>query len=145
VTESGSTTYPGDRLGLPREGTGSVASWLRRGAALAIDWGASLLVAGVIFGNGVWGQGAAAWAPLGVFLVEATLLTGLLGGSFGQLVLRIVVVRIPSGSARQSRPVSLLPALVRTFLICLVVPPLIFNRDNRGLHDLAAGTVVLRR
>jgi uncharacterized RDD family membrane protein YckC len=145
VTESGSTTYPGARLGLPKDGPGSVASWLRRGAALATDWGASLLVAGVIFGSGVWGQGAAAWAPLGVFLVEATLLTALLGGSFGQLVLGLVVMRISAESAREARPVNLLFALMRTFLICLVVPPLVFNRDNRGLHDLAAGTIVLRR
>jgi len=26
-----------------------------------------------------------------------------------------------------------------------VVPPLVFNRDQRGLHDLAARTVTLRR
>jgi uncharacterized RDD family membrane protein YckC len=26
-----------------------------------------------------------------------------------------------------------------------VIPPLVFNRDSRGLHDLAAGTVVIRR
>jgi uncharacterized RDD family membrane protein YckC len=145
VTESDSATYPGSRLGLPEDGPGSVASWLRRGAALAVDWGASLLVAGLIFGDGVWGQGAAAWAPLGVFLLEATLLTALIGGSFGQLLLGVGVVRLPRGSARETRPVSLLHALLRTFLICLVVPPLIFNRDSRGLHDLAAGTVALRR
>ena len=143
--ESDSTTYPGARLGLPREGTGAVASWLRRGAALAIDWGASLLVAAVIFGDAVWGQGTAAWAPMGVFLVEATVLTALAGGSFGQLTLGVVVVRIPTGPTGGTRSVNLLLALVRTFLICLVVPPLIFNRDNRGLHDLAAGTITLRR
>ena len=63
----------------------------------------------------------------------------LLGGSFGQLVMRVVVVRL------DSKPVNLLQALGRTALICLVVPPLVFNRDNRGLHDLAFGTVTLRR
>jgi uncharacterized RDD family membrane protein YckC len=26
-----------------------------------------------------------------------------------------------------------------------VVPPVIYNRDRRGLHDLAAGTVTVRR
>jgi uncharacterized RDD family membrane protein YckC len=41
--------------------------------------------------------------------------------------------------------VPLLRSLLRSFLVCLVVPPLVFNRDNRGLHDLAAGTVVIRR
>jgi len=41
--------------------------------------------------------------------------------------------------------VNLLVALLRTLLICLVVPPVIYNRDRRGLHDLAAGTVTVRR
>jgi uncharacterized RDD family membrane protein YckC len=78
-------------------------------------------------------------SPILVLLVEATVLTTLLGGSFGQLALRIVVVRL------DGRPVNLLQALGRTALICLVVPPLIFNRDNRGLHDLAFGTIALNR
>ena len=67
------------------------------------------------------------------------MLTALLGGSFGQLALRIVVARL------DGRPVNLLQALGRTALICLVVPPLIFNRDNRGLHDLAFGTIALNQ
>jgi uncharacterized RDD family membrane protein YckC len=59
--------------------------------------------------------------------------------SFGQLAVRIVVVRL------DNRPVSILNALVRTVLICLVIPPVVFNRDNRGLHDLAVGTITLNR
>jgi uncharacterized RDD family membrane protein YckC len=38
------------------------------------------------------------------------------------------------------RPVPLLLALVRQLLVCLVIPPLVFRPDGRGLHDLAAGT-----
>ena len=131
--------YPGQRLGVPADGPGSVASWGRRLLALVVDWAASLLVAGLVFGGEVWGQGWQAWMPMAVFLVEASLLTALLGGSFGQLVLRLGVARL------DGRPVNLLQALGRTALICLVVPPLVFNRDNRGLHDLAFGTVALRR
>jgi uncharacterized RDD family membrane protein YckC len=135
----GAQPYPGARLGIPADGPGSVASWTRRILALIVDWLASLLVAAVIVGDGVWGQGPAAWAPMGVFLVEATVLTALVGGSFGQLVLRLAVVRL------DRKPVNVLQALARTALICLVVPPLVFNRDNRGLHDLAVGTITLRR
>ena len=76
---------------------------------------------------------------MAVFLLEATFLTALIGGSFGQLVCRVVVARV------DGKPVNLLQALLRTFLICLVIPPLVFNRDSRGLHDLAVGTVTLRR
>ncbi len=133
------TPYPGSRLGLPADGPRSVASWGRRLLALAVDWLASMLVAAAVLGGAVWGQGWEAWAPMTVFLLEAGILTALMGGSFGQLLLRIVVVRI------DGKPLGLLQALGRTLLICLVVPPLVFNRDNRGLHDMAFGTVTLRR
>ena len=135
----GAQPYPGARLGVPADGPGSVATWARRFLALVIDWMASLFVATAIFGGAVWGQGWQAWIPMGVFLVEATVLTALVGGSFGQLAVRLVVVRL------DNRPLNLLQTFVRTAMICLVVPPLIFNKDNRGLHDLAVGTVTLRR
>lgn len=143
-SSSGGTAYPGQRLGLPQDGPRSVASWLRRGLALLVDWVAASLVAAGFFGYEWFGetagqQGWVALSPILVLLVEASVLTALLGGSFGQLALRILVVRL------DGRPVNLLQALGRTALICLVVPPLIFNRDNRGLHDLAFGTIVLNR
>jgi uncharacterized RDD family membrane protein YckC len=117
-----------------------VASWVRRIVALFVDWFASLLVASVIAGSAVMtGHGWQAWLPLLVFWIEASFFTALLGGSFGQLLLRVVVVHV------DGRPVSLFVALVRTLMICLVVPPVIYNRDRRGLHDLAARTVTLRR
>jgi uncharacterized RDD family membrane protein YckC len=74
-----------------------------------------------------------------VFLIEATVLTPLAGGSFGQLLTRVAVVRL------DRTPVTLLVALLRTLLICLVIPPVIYNRDRRGLHDLVAGTITVRR
>ncbi len=137
--ETTPTPYAGARLGLPEEGPRSVASWGRRVLALVLDWVGSLLVGAAIVGYGVWGRGWEAWVPLGVFFVEATALTALLGGSFGQLALRLAVVRV------DGKPVTLLHALVRTAMICVVVPPLVFNRDNRGLHDLLVGTITLRR
>jgi uncharacterized RDD family membrane protein YckC len=125
---------------LPETGRGSVATWSRRILALVVDWFASLLVATAVVGPRVMSsRGWEAWVPMLVFLVEVTLLTALAGGSFGQLVLRVAVVRL------DRRPVNLLVALLRTLLICLVVPPVIYNRDRRGLHDLVAGTVTVRR
>jgi uncharacterized RDD family membrane protein YckC len=136
-------SYPGERLGMPETGSGSVARFGRRILALGIDWIASMLVASLVLGHNLWtAQGASGYRPLVtmlVFLVEATVLTALLGGSFGQLATRVVVARL------DGRPVNLLQALLRTALICLAVPPLIFNRDQRGLHDLATGTVTLVR
>jgi uncharacterized RDD family membrane protein YckC len=134
------SSYAGERLGLPAEGRGSVVGWGRRILALCIDWFASILVGAAVVGRGVLSSdGWEAWVPMLVFLVEVSLLTTLAGGSFGQLVLRIAVIR------PDRRPVNLLVSVVRTALICVVVPPLIYNRDRRGLHDLAAGTVTVRR
>ena len=135
-----SAPYAGQRLGLPVAGRGSAAGWGRRFLALLVDWIASVLVAAVVVGPRVLSsRGWEAWAPMMVFLVEATALTALAGGSFGQLVVRVAVVR------SDRRPVSLLAALLRTAMVCLVVPPLIYDRDQRGLHDLATGTVAVRR
>ncbi|MEO5709684.1 MAG: RDD family protein [Nocardioidaceae bacterium] len=132
--------YAGQRLGLPETGRGSVATWGRRILALGVDWFASLLVASAFAGPDVLSsRGWEAWVPLLVFFTEGTILTALAGGSFGQLVLRVAVVRLDHG------PVNLLVALLRTLLICVVVPPVIYNRDRRGLHDLIAGTVTVRR
>jgi uncharacterized RDD family membrane protein YckC len=109
-----------------------------------VDWLACGLVATFAFGYQWYGESAGqqGWvgaSPLLVFCLEASLLTALMGGSFGQLLIRVSVVRL------DGRPVSVLQALLRTLLICLVIPPLVFNRDQRGLHDLAVGTVTLRR
>jgi uncharacterized RDD family membrane protein YckC len=131
--------YPGSRLGMPESGSGSVASWVSRFVALAIDWFTSMLVARLFFGPEVFGSGPGQFATTGVFLIESALLIALVGGSFGQLALRLAVVRL------DGRPVNLLQGLLRSALVCLVIPPIVFNRDNRGLHDLAVGTVVVRR
>jgi uncharacterized RDD family membrane protein YckC len=42
------------------------------------------------------------------------------------------------------RPVGLWWSLVRTVLLLAVIPPLVYDRDQRGLHDKAANTAVVR-
>jgi uncharacterized RDD family membrane protein YckC len=131
--------WPGQRLGLPEHGPGSVAGWGRRLLALTIDWFGSLMVVGLFLGTDLWsGAGAAQWAPLLVFAIERWLLTSLSGGSAGQLVTRVRVVRTDGSRLDPGR------ALVRTVLLCLVVPPVVYNRDQRGLHDLAVDSVSVR-
>ena len=131
--------YAGQRLGLPREGSGSVAGWGRRILALLLDILASGLVAQLIASAVSWDSTLEAQLPTLVFFLEVSVFTALLGGSFGQLALRIGVVRL------DGERLGLLRPLLRTLLICLIVPPLIFNRDNRGLHDLAVNTVAVNR
>ncbi|GII55411.1 RDD family protein [Planotetraspora thailandica] len=128
--------YPGGRLGLPEEGPGSVAGFGRRIAAVLVDW----LVCTVAIARGLLhaeGQ-SQGWVGLGVFAAEYVLLVGTLGFTLGMRIFGVRVATLQGG-----RP-GLLSVLIRTFLLCLAVPALIWDRDRRGLHDRAAGTVVVR-
>jgi uncharacterized RDD family membrane protein YckC len=116
------------------------ASWLRRIGALAVDWVASTLVVVAVLGPAGWSDSRwSGFDTLAVFVFESTLLTALLGGSFGQLATRLRVVR----SDGSGRPLSVLRALMRQVLVALVIPPLIFRPDGRGLHDMAAGSATV--
>jgi uncharacterized RDD family membrane protein YckC len=130
--------YPGQRLGLPETGPGSVASWGRRVGALLLDWFASSFVAYVIV-NATGSSLVQEWVTLLVFFVEVTLFTALVGGSFGQLAFRVGIVRL------DGRPLTIIDAMIRTLLICLVIPPVVFNPDRRGIHDLVVKSVALQR
>ena len=116
------------------------ASWSRRILALFVDWTASTLVVVAVMGPAGWSESRwSGFATMGVFVVESALFTALLGGSFGKLATRLRVVRLDG----TGRPPDLLRSLLRVVLICLVVPPLIYKPDGRGLHDLAVGTATV--
>jgi uncharacterized RDD family membrane protein YckC len=130
--------FPGERLGLPRSGSGSVAGYGRRLGALFVDWIIALLtVTFVAEAAGSQLSRGTLW-PLAAFGVEVWLLTGLLGLTVGKRIFGLRVIRL------DGRPVGPLWALVRTVLLLAVVPALLWDRDYRGLHDRAADTVVVR-
>ena len=132
--------YPGERLGLPEQGAGSVARFGRRVAALVVDWLAALLLVRLFFPGLEYGSPESSFATLAVFATEVALFTWLAGSSFGQRLLGLQVVRLGGGP----RGPGLLRAVGRAFLLCLAIPPLIWDRDQRGLHDRLVGTVLLR-
>ena len=127
---AGAQKYPGEQFGLPERGPRSVASMGRRLLALLIDWLASMVVAWAVFHSAGW--------TLVVFTAEVYLLTALTGFTLGKRVLGLRVARL------DGKPVGLLWSLVRTLLLITVIPPLITDRDLRGLHDRAANTIVIR-
>lgn len=131
--------HPGRPFGLPADGPGSVAGWGRRIVALFVDWFACLAIAGVITGPLGWNsQEGRSLAPVLVLFVETSLLVGLLGTSLGHRLLGLRVARL------DGRPVGIPRAMLRSLLLCLVIPPVVYDKDRRGLHDLAVGTVVVR-
>ena len=116
------------------------ASWGRRIVALLVDWTASTLVVVVLLGPAGWSENrASSFYTLLVFALESSVLTAVAGGSFGKLATRLRVVR-NDGSGR---PLDLLRSVLRQVMVCLVIPPLVFRPDGRGLHDLAAGSVTV--
>jgi uncharacterized RDD family membrane protein YckC len=116
------------------------ASWARRVLALLVDYAACWGVMLLIYGSDWFGSGSLPSVYLNLlFIGESALLMALSGGSFGQLATRLRVVRI-DGSGR---PLSLLNALLRQVLICLVIPPLVFRPDGSGLHDLVCGSATV--
>jgi uncharacterized RDD family membrane protein YckC len=124
----------------PTDALTGTASWPRRVLALFVDWTACNLVLVAVMGPQGWSDSRATGLyTIGLFILESTVLTALVGGSFGKLVTRLRVARV-DGSGR---PLDLLRSLARVVLVCLVVPPLVFKPDGRGLHDLAVGSVTV--
>lgn len=116
------------------------ASWPRRALALLVDWVASTLVAVAFFGPDViTSSDATQFATVGVYVVESAVFTWLLGGSFGKIATGLRVV--PADGVL--RPINPLRLLGRQALVALVIPPLVFRPDGRGLHDVVAGTATV--
>ncbi|MER7763882.1 RDD family protein [Streptomyces sp. NPDC097619] len=128
--------YPGERMGLPQEGPGSVARFGRRLGALAIDWIACQLIAYGLITRGDMGN-AGEWT-LGVFLLMSLLTVGTVGSTPGKRLLGLRVVSEQGGRLGFGR------VLARTLLLALVIPAVVWDRDGRGLHDRVGRAVQVR-
>ncbi len=119
-------------------GVGTPAGLGRRLVAIVIDWVVALLLARLVSGA-AYGTGDYALATLAIFALEIILLTALTGSSFGQRVVGIAVVSESGGR------LALWRIIVRTLLICIVIPALVYDSQRRGLQDLAVGSRVVMR
>ena len=114
-------------------------SWFgRRVVAFLIDWFASVLVALAAFPQFRYGSNESMLATVAVFAVEVIVLTWLTGASFGQRILGLRVISIQGGR------LPLWRVLVRTLLLLLVIPAVVYDDQGRGLHDRLAGSIVVR-
>ncbi|MEN9989616.1 MAG: hypothetical protein RL508_595 [Actinomycetota bacterium] len=136
MTNSPQNRWAGERLGLPQHGSGSLATMPRRIGAIMVDWAIAMLLSNAFFK-------ADSMVTLIIFGTMQFMLVGTLGFSFGH---RIFGLRVMRGNGSTWGPyVGLWKALVRSVLLCLVIPVAIWDNDNRGVHDKAAGTVLVRR
>ncbi|GAA1250600.1 putative RDD family membrane protein YckC [Microbacterium phyllosphaerae] len=135
-------TYPGERLGMPQTGTGSIARPGRRIGALLIDYLAATIIATGFLGYDQFAlpseAGLTQFAPMAVFAVLQILFIPTAGGSPGHRILGMRIVRLGGGWVGLWRPI------VRTLLLVVVIPAVIWDADQRGLHDKATDLVLIR-
>ena len=131
--------WPGEHLGLPETGSGSMASVMRRAAGVLIDWGICWIIAGfIVMNTDIFGG----TATLTYFL---WLLLGIISGWLfartpGMAVLGMGVARLDQPGST----VGFWRAAVRTILTGFIFPAAIVDADGRGMHDRATGTAVIR-
>jgi uncharacterized RDD family membrane protein YckC len=114
--------------------------------ALFVDWLIAGLIASAITSKPLWAGGNDLnTAQLVSFFAMSAVLTGLAGATIGHRLFGLRVIRTQPGGTGYSAQVGLLGGAIRSFLICLVLPAVVYDRDRRGLHDRAAGTVVVNR
>ena len=107
-----------------------MASNWRKAQAITIDWIGSLFVAALLLDR--------SWTLL-IFFLQVAIMTALTGASAGQ---RLRGIRIIDVNTLQN--IAPLGALIRTFLILLVIPAVIQTKQGRGLHDLATKSAAVR-
>jgi len=110
----------------------------RRAGAIAIDWAASSLLSLVVFRQVEYGSPESGFGILSIFALEVIVLTWLTTASFGQRILGLSVLTVSGGR------LSLWRVALRTLLICLVIPAVVYDSDGRGLHDRVVGSRVFR-
>ena len=132
-----SRNWPGERFGLPESGPRSIARFGPRLGAVAIDWALAYGVSWLLF-PAVTADPRSPWLTPVIFGLLEVIFLLFFNGSIGHLLLRMRVVPISGGAMPPWRPI------VRTVLLCLGIPALIWDRDQRGLHDRLAGTVLVR-
>ena len=133
--------YRGAHLGLPMVGPGALARSGPRITAFLVDAIASSLVAALVV-SAVGAQGTAhapglwSWIPFALDYVVGLLVAG---RTLGMYLLKIRVIRVDRDAA-----VDPVRAIVRTALLSLLIPALVWDRDGRGLHDRFTDTAVVQ-
>jgi uncharacterized RDD family membrane protein YckC len=113
--------------------------------ALLADWTVATLVAFILFRPSAPGlfelvSELPAWAQPAIFAAMNLLLVSTIGSTIGHRLLGLQVRVVGAGEA-----VGFARGAIRTLLLCLVIPAVVWDSDGRGLHDRAAGTVIVRR
>lgn len=134
----GDSEYPGQALGMPQSGPGSIARFGPRLVAILIDWAIATVIASAFFKVPWPATGSGPFIILGIFGVMNLLLVGTIGTTIGHRIMGMRVIGMSGGRA------TFFQAAARTILLCLGLPAVVWDRDGRGLHDKIPNTVIVR-
>lgn len=131
--------WRGKRLGLPAAGAGSVAGFNPRLGAVLVDLAVAGLMGGLV-NAGLRSPGLATrqLAGIAALLLLYAVLLPTTGQTFGMRLAHLRVLRT------DGRRLTFAQALLRGILVVLTVPALFTDRDGRGLHDKAVGSLIVR-
>lgn len=119
----------------------------RRLLGVAIDWVLCLLISSAFFPAGDASALTAVervllagdpMATLVIWMVQHLVLVATLGTTVGHRIVGLRVMREDGAPF-----VGVVRALARTVLLALVIPAVVWGPDGRGLHDRAAGTLIV--
>jgi uncharacterized RDD family membrane protein YckC len=134
--------WPGERLGLPKTGPGSVATRGVRLLALLVDLVLMTLVTSLFVEMDVTDPAVMRhfnYVSVLVWFVITSVMISLFGFTAGKALFGLRVVRLDG-----KQVVGPVRAVPRTVLTALLLPAAIGDADGRGLHDKVTGTVVVR-
>lgn len=124
--------WPGERLGLPKSGPSSIGRPGRRLLGFAIDWAIAIALSAVFFKYDPT-------ANLIIFVLLQVVFIPTIGASIGHRLVGLRLISIHGGWVGLWRPV------VRSMLLALALPALVWDSDQRGFHDKIAGTALIRQ
>lgn len=124
--------WPGERLGLPATGKSSIARPVRRILGFVIDWAIAIGVSAAFFNYDPA-------ANLIIFVALQIAFIPTIGASIGHRLVGLRLISIHGGWVGIWRPI------VRSVLLGLAIPALVWDSDQRGFHDKIAGTALIRQ
>ncbi|MGH8860004.1 MAG: RDD family protein [Jatrophihabitantaceae bacterium] len=137
--------FRGQRLGLPESGHASLASPGARIGAWIVDSVLSALAAALFVQvlhhghhRGLADRLPGYWSLI-PFALDYVLGMLFAGRTMGMYLFGLRIIRVDRNAA-----VDPWRALLRTLLLMLLVPAVVFDKDGRGLHDRYTDTAVVR-
>lgn len=132
--------YRGEAIGLPSTGRGSLTTIGPRLGAYLTDAVAAAVLAALFtpHGAGVAGKlpGLYSLIPFVLDYVVGVLVAG---RTLGMFLFGLRLIRVDKAEAIGPRRI-----LLRTVLLLLLVPAIVFDRDGRGMHDRLTDSAVVR-